>query len=159
MSRLGSHWSRAFLEMLAPAILCHKEPARSHLVGGFGCPSWFFMAHDCWRSNSSVHSSTWRWTSQSDLSVLMVLPWPTFPGPHFVNNLVSNCVLQSSHWATHSTVEGRETQRPGPSSRISLSLAQFLWSSYFSAQKSSLAPARLVKHNRNSRTEHISPII
>ena len=33
------------------------------IVGGFGCPSWFFMAKDCWRSNSSEHSSTWRWTS------------------------------------------------------------------------------------------------
>ena len=26
---LRSHWSRASLVMLAPAILCHKEPARS----------------------------------------------------------------------------------------------------------------------------------
>ena len=26
---LRSHWSRAFLVMLAPAILCHKEPARA----------------------------------------------------------------------------------------------------------------------------------
>ena len=26
MSRLGSHWSRV---LLAPALLCHKEPARS----------------------------------------------------------------------------------------------------------------------------------
>ena len=29
MSRLGSHWSRACPVMLAPAILCHKEPARA----------------------------------------------------------------------------------------------------------------------------------
>ena len=29
MSRLGSHWSRASLVMLAPAILYHKEPARA----------------------------------------------------------------------------------------------------------------------------------
>ena len=28
MSRLGSHWSKASPVMLAPAILCHKEPAR-----------------------------------------------------------------------------------------------------------------------------------
>ena len=28
MSRPGCHWSRASLVMLAPAILCHKEPAR-----------------------------------------------------------------------------------------------------------------------------------
>ena len=39
MSRLGSHWSRV---LLAPALLCHKEPVRSKqntkpLVGGFGC--------------------------------------------------------------------------------------------------------------------------
>ena len=31
MSKLGSHWSRASLVMLAPAILCHKE-------------RWFFLA-------------------------------------------------------------------------------------------------------------------
>ena len=39
---LRSHWSRASLEMLAPAILCHKESApiiQSPLLG-----SWFFMA-------------------------------------------------------------------------------------------------------------------
>ena len=38
ISRLGSHWSRV---MLAPALLCHKEPTRrvpKPLVGGFGCP-------------------------------------------------------------------------------------------------------------------------
>ena len=29
MSRLVSHWSRASPVMLAPAILCHKEPARA----------------------------------------------------------------------------------------------------------------------------------
>ena len=29
MSRLGSHWSRASPVMLAPALLCHKEPARA----------------------------------------------------------------------------------------------------------------------------------
>ena len=47
ISRLGSHWSRV---LLAPALLCHKEPARikqntplgvfcvpKPLVGGFGC--------------------------------------------------------------------------------------------------------------------------
>ena len=52
MSRLGSHWSRASLVMLAPTILYHKEPARGFgtqntpqwVVGGFGCTSWFFMA-------------------------------------------------------------------------------------------------------------------
>ena len=26
-------------------------------------PSWFFMAYDCWRSNSSEQSSAWKWTS------------------------------------------------------------------------------------------------
>ena len=29
MSRLVSNWSRASLVMLAPAVLCHKEPARA----------------------------------------------------------------------------------------------------------------------------------
>ena len=29
MSRLVSHWSRASLQMLAPAVLCHKERARA----------------------------------------------------------------------------------------------------------------------------------
>ena len=55
MSRLGSHWSRV---MLAPALLCHKEPARriqSPLLGALErkipplggillAPRWFFMA-------------------------------------------------------------------------------------------------------------------
>ena len=40
MSRLGSHWSRASLVMRAPAILCHKEPARASKAPA----SWFFMA-------------------------------------------------------------------------------------------------------------------
>ena len=35
MSRLVSHWSRASLVMLAPAVLCHKEPARASLHWGY----------------------------------------------------------------------------------------------------------------------------
>ena len=31
-SLLRSHWSRASLVMLAPAVLCHKEPARAYKV-------------------------------------------------------------------------------------------------------------------------------
>ena len=50
-------YNRTFPCMEATYPLCHKEPARSKqntplgvfcvpkpLVGGFGCPSWFFMA-------------------------------------------------------------------------------------------------------------------
>ena len=33
MSRLVSHWSRASLVMLVPAILCHKEPALDARAG------------------------------------------------------------------------------------------------------------------------------
>ena len=40
MSRLGSHWSRASPVMLAPAILCHKEPAR----GKQNTPQWGYFA-------------------------------------------------------------------------------------------------------------------
>ena len=49
---LHCHWSRSnearlslverFIVLFAPAILCHKEP--KPLVGGFGCPSWFYTA-------------------------------------------------------------------------------------------------------------------
>ena len=48
MSRLDSHWSRASLVMLAPAVLCHKEPARASKAprGGFGTQNtpigWYF---------------------------------------------------------------------------------------------------------------------
>ena len=56
---LRSHWSRASLVMLAPVILCHKEPD-NHIqsplplvamknqqgaVGGIGSPSWFFIIY------------------------------------------------------------------------------------------------------------------
>ena len=55
MSRLGSHWAR---DVAAPALLCHKEPARriqSPLLGALErkipplggillAPRWFFMA-------------------------------------------------------------------------------------------------------------------
>ena len=55
---LRSHWSRASLVMLAPAVLCHKEPARriqSPLLGALErkipptrgillAPRWFFMS-------------------------------------------------------------------------------------------------------------------
>ena len=34
---LRSHWSRASLVMLAPAILCHKEPARASKEMGVFC--------------------------------------------------------------------------------------------------------------------------
>ena len=39
---LRSHWSRASLVLLAPAILCHKEPARASKApfwGYFACSS------------------------------------------------------------------------------------------------------------------------
>ena len=46
LTLLRSHWSRASLVLLAPAILCHKEPARpilpskGHYIGGyFACSS------------------------------------------------------------------------------------------------------------------------
>ena len=32
MSRLVSHWSRASLAMLVPAVLCHKESARAPII-------------------------------------------------------------------------------------------------------------------------------
>ena len=36
---------QSFIMLLAPVILCHKEIVTiKSLVGGFGCPSWFFMA-------------------------------------------------------------------------------------------------------------------
>ena len=38
MSRLGSHWSKASPVMLAPAILCHKEPVRASKAPYY-CPS------------------------------------------------------------------------------------------------------------------------
>ena len=44
-----------FRGFASPAVLCHKEPARDKqntpqfcvpkpLLGGFGCPSWFYLA-------------------------------------------------------------------------------------------------------------------
>ena len=54
MSRIVSHWSTASIVMFAPAVLCHKEPARRLLgalerkippLGGILlAPRWFFMA-------------------------------------------------------------------------------------------------------------------
>ena len=52
---LNSHWSRASLVMLAPAVLCHKEPARASKLGALErkitplggillAPRWFFMS-------------------------------------------------------------------------------------------------------------------
>ena len=40
---LRSHWSRASLLMPAPAVLCHKEPARATQPTQ-NSPRWFFMA-------------------------------------------------------------------------------------------------------------------
>ena len=42
---------RASKKDLPVFFLCSKAPNR-----GFGCPSWFFMAQDCWRSNSCLLS-------------------------------------------------------------------------------------------------------
>ena len=47
---LRSHWSRASLVMLAPAVLCHKEPptrgfgTQNIPIGVLLAPRWFFMA-------------------------------------------------------------------------------------------------------------------
>ena len=64
MSRLDSHWSRASLVMLAPAVVCHKEPVRAskapyyglwnakypHCIGGyFACSSLvLYVIRDSW---------------------------------------------------------------------------------------------------------------
>ena len=56
LTRLGSHWSRASECCLRQQSYAINNQNLS--LGGFGCPSWFFMAQDCWRSNSSEQSST-----------------------------------------------------------------------------------------------------
>ena len=70
MSGLGSHWSRV---LLAPALLCHKEPAKYPPSGILRskAPSrrlWMRRAGSLWHkrdgaSNSSEVSSTSRWTT------------------------------------------------------------------------------------------------
>ena len=74
MSRLVSHWSRASLVMLAPAILCHKEPSRWHK------DSWlprtersYYRRLDCSEDWGPPH------LGQADLC-LTVRQWPTGSG-------------------------------------------------------------------------------
>ena len=59
MSRLGSHWSRASLVMLAPAVLCHKEQAPSR---GLWMPELVLYGIRL-LANTSEQSSTSRRTS------------------------------------------------------------------------------------------------
>ena len=92
-STLHSHWSRnvearhslveSFIVLHAPAVLCHKEPARASkrmgvfcvpkpLVGCFGCPSWFFMTNP---RNSPRHRGGPVWLAQTSPPLSSVSPY------------------------------------------------------------------------------------
>ena len=87
MSRLVSHWSRASPVMLAPAILCHKEPARASK------DSWL----PCMRNDLLYHGAGGLWMPELVLYGIRLLA-PASLGKLSTNESRASTFLDQWEW-------------------------------------------------------------